>query len=149
MSTASVLTAVMTEAAIDVPGLTWGLGHREASKQHVAPRAVWVPVRGAHRGPQQGGTNPRPIANRWVTYTVRCVGVDATAAESIMSAVVRALHLTLTRGGYELGGEEWPEVGVGTVGDIVLLTVSIGLPILDRAAPTARALTVSTPGDLT
>lgn len=139
----------MAEAVADVPGLAWVIGHRDAAALDKSPRAVWIPVRGTHRGPQQSGHNPRPIANRWVQWTVKCWGSDHDEAEAIMAAVVRGLHLTCTRGGYELGAEEWVEVGVASSGEAVLLTVSLGIPILDRAQPIARPLTVETPGALT
>lgn len=149
MSARSVIAAVMAEACADVEGLVWDVGHRAAASNGSPPRADWLPERGAHRGPQQAGHNPRPLANRWVQFSVRCWGADHDAAEAILEAVVRGAHLALTRGGYELVGEEWVEVGALSQGEAAVLSISLGLPITDRPQPTARATTVTTPGDLT
>lgn len=149
MSARSVIAAVMAEACADVEGLTWDVGKRPAAENNSPPRADWIPERGPHRGPQSSGHNPRPLANRWVTFSVRCWGADHDAAEAILEAVVRGAHLALTRGGYELGSEEWVEVGALSQGEAAVLSISLGLPVLDRPQPTARATTVTTTGDIT
>ena len=145
----SVIASVMAEACKDVEGLLWDVGARAAAENKSPPRADWIPERGAHRGPQQSGHNPRPIANRWVQFSVRCHGADHDAAEAIMAAVVRGAHLALTRGGYELVGEEWADVGAITQGEAVVLSISLGLPVFDRPQPTARPTSIDLPGDPT
>jgi hypothetical protein len=70
---------------------------------------------------------------------VKCWGTDFAAAEALSAAVVRALHLTCTTGGFELDGEEWSEPGMVTAGDAVTITVLLGTPILDRAQPVLPA----------
>lgn len=148
MSSRTVIEAVMVEVRKDFPAVQLAIGRREAVAHGTPPRIEWVNLGGAHRGPQQSGHNPRPIANRWVQWAVRCWGADLDEAEALLSSVVRALHLTLTRGGYELGGEEGVETGLIGEGEAIVLTVSLGVPILDRAQPTQRATTLNTNGTI-
>lgn len=139
MSQAALITAIMAEVAVDVPAVTTAVGAREASAHGAPPRVEWVPGSGAFRGPQGQGGNPRALKARWTRWAVRCWGADFAAAEALSGAVIRAMHLTCTIGGFELDGEEWAEPGMVTAGDAVTITVLLGTPILDRAQPVLPA----------
>lgn len=149
MSSRTVIEAVMVEVRKDFPDIQLGIGRREAAQGGSPARVDWVNLSGTHRGPQQSGHNPRPLANRWTQWTVKCWGTDLDAAERIMESVVRALHLTLTRGGYELVGEDGVDVGQLSEGEAIALVVSLGVPILDRAQPVVRPTTIATQGTIT
>jgi len=141
VSQAVLITAIMAEVAVDVPAVTAAVGAREAAAHGAPPRVEWVPSTGSLRMPQGQGRGPRALRNRWTRWAVKCWGTDFDAAEALSAAVVRALHLTCTVGGYELDGEEWAEPGMVTAGDAVTITVLLGTPILDRPQPTLPANT--------
>lgn len=141
MSQAALIAAIMAEVAVDVPTVTMAVGAREASAHGAPPRVEWVPTTGAFRGPQGQGGRPRALRARWTRWAVKCWGETFAAAEALSAAVVRALHLTCTIGGFELDGEEWAEPGMVTAGDAVTITVLLGTPILDRAQPVLPANT--------
>lgn len=154
MSSSTVIAAVMEEvgrdiAAASVEGFTWGRGRREAAKHNAAPRIDWIPLRGVFAAPQHAARNPRPIANRWTRWDVRCWGVDQDQAEQLLEFLVRALHLTLTGGGYKATGEEWVEVGVLSAGDAVVVSVELGIPVCDRVQITTRPTDATTNGTIT
>lgn len=154
MSSRLVIASVMDEvgrdiASASITGFTWGCGRREAAKNSAATRIDWIPLRGAISAPQHAGRNPRPIANRWTRWDVRCWGADMDQAEQLLEFLVRALHLVLTGGGYKAGGEEWTEVGMLSAGEAVVVSIELGIPVLDRTQPTARPTSVSTNGTIT
>ena len=141
MSSRTVIAAVMVEVAKDIAGVTYGVGHRELAEANDHPRVDWVPVQGVFRGPQMSGHNPRPLQNRWTRWDVRCWGADLDATELILAAVVRGCHLALGKGGYEVEGETWAEVGVVSDGEQVTVGVYLGIPVCDRPQPTLNANT--------
>lgn len=153
MSARDVIKAVMAEAskdtaAVPMPGFAWGLGRREASAQSGPTRIDWIPVRGRFQGPQKSSANPRPLQNRWVRWDVRCWGATEDEAEQLLEFLVRALHLTLTAGGYAVEDEIWLEEGAVHVGDAVVVGVLLGIPVRDRPQPTVRPTTLTTDGTI-
>jgi len=139
MTARAVIEAIMAEVALDVPGVTYAVGPRECAATGAPPRVEWLPGDGAFQGPQRSGDNPRPLQNRWLTFHAKCWGADGDAAEALMEAVVRALHLTLTIGGYRVQGEGWVAAAQLSEGDAVILQLQLGLPVLDRVQPTVGA----------
>ena len=140
MSQAALIAAIMAEVAVDYPAVTHAVGAGAGAAHGAPPRIEWTPGSGTFRGPQaQSGANPRPLRNRWTRWAVRCWAADFAAAEALSAALLRALHLTCTIGGFELDGEEWAEPGMVTAGDAVTITVLLGTPVLDRPQPTLAA----------
>jgi hypothetical protein len=156
---AAEVAAIMTDVAVDVPGVATAFGRREASAHHSPPMVGWWPTAetpgGARKSAFPGAR--RELYSTTMTLTVRCWAIAATPdhtyatddVEALMrlrESVIACLHRRLP------GAYTWERAtyvtdpDVTSLGEAVDLAITLRVGVLDRApmlAPiTSTALTV-------
>jgi hypothetical protein len=149
------VTAIMADLATDVPDVATAFGRRAAAQHNAPPMVGWWPSTeaptGARKSAFPGGR--RELFSSTMSLTVRCWGVAATPANTyaasdleatmaLREAVIACIHRRLP-GAYQWPRAVWVETPSQTdVGEMVDLTITISLGILDRAP--LRATVTST-----
>lgn len=160
MSTANTtlldeVTAVMTDVAVDVPGVHTAFGRRAAAQHDSPPMVGWWPAaevpEGSRKNAQPGGR--RELYSSALTITVRCWGVAATPDHTYATNDLEALML-LRESVAACMQRRWPgthkwsrgvyvvEPSQTDLGEAVDLTVTINVGVLDRA-PTRATVTTA------
>lgn len=144
MSLLAVLNDV--SARLD-PAVTVHVGAEWIRQEEAPPRVVWVPKSESYGPPTpQGGdgiTNPAPLWTRRSVVECHLWANDFDAAEALLQAVVRSLHLSLTHHSYQVTSGEWiPSDGTTVnLGVVYVLTLEIMIPIT-RAPDTTTVVTM-------
>ncbi len=130
------VTAIMADVAVDVPGVVTAFGRRAVAEHSAPPMVGWWP-----KGPEAfGGAKKssfpgkrRPLYTSALTLSVRCWGVDLDAAMLLRESVIACIHRQWP-GSYQLAPAVWVDAASQTdLGEMVDLTVTLDLAILDRA----------------
>lgn len=151
------VTAIMTDLEVDVPGVATAFGRRAVAQHNSPPMVGWWPATeapgGARKNAFPGGR--RELYSSAMALTVRCWGVAATplhtyaasdleATMALREAVIACIHRRLP-GAYQWPRAVWVETpSQSDLGEMVDLTITISLGILDRA-PTRAAITSAAP----
>jgi hypothetical protein len=153
----TVITANLVAASI-VP--TFGSGGIERNQEAAAPRVVWVPVKediqpargqggdivvdGQGNMNLPGGALP-PLYTRVVDVECDIWAADRDTAETMINAVVSAVHDLLSAGSYGLVGGEWVLPEAMKNGELYRLTVQLMVPITRVKPGTTTATVTSIP----
>lgn len=118
---ASVVQFVADQFTTDGTAATVLYGRVHLAQNTPANRVVFCSASGSHQAPRFPGGNPRSVADRHVGCEVHVWGAapkqidandqpaaDLLAAETLLHATMRALHLGCG-GSLAWGAEEWPE----------------------------------------
>lgn len=139
------VAVIMADVAVDVPGVVTAFGRREVAAHSAPPMVGWWPkgpetFSGAKKSSFPGGR--RPLYTASLALAVRCWGVDLDAALLLRESVIACIHRQWP-GSYQLAPAVWVDAASQTdLGEMVDLTVTLDLAILDRAP--LRALITST-----
>jgi len=145
----AVLSQILTDAQAritTITGLTFAVGARNLAVNAAPPRVVWVPTRDLI-GPKEHSSRIAPsLYTRQAGVQAHCWGASLEAAETLVSAVIAALHES-ARGSVQFAGIEWASPETVTRGELAILTLSLSIPVLKLSTSTPQTVTIEAVAD--